>query len=284
MSNTIAAQLIVDTLAAQSQTILANRLAALRNFSTDFSTDVKKPNDTIQVAIASATAATQVNPSAFNVIGGTTLSATAVALDHVYQPFGLGYADIQNSIRLERLVKINLDALADKIWALATAPITVANFGAAAVTAADSAVTPGSAQLKALWAGVSKAGRKTLIVNPGIYSQLIPTATTGLPLSAGAYGFDGGVFYASLFPSEAKLAGFACSSEAIAMAAAAPDLDSVGQDFLVREVVPIEGLGISVYYNVWADKSTRNLVGSMELMFGANKAITTGTIAAVYNP
>ena len=177
-----------------------------------------------------------------------------------------------------------MDKLADSIWAAATAPITVANFGAATVTAADSAVVPGSAQLKALWAGVSKAGRKTLIVNPGIYSQLIPTATTGLPLSAGAYGFDGGVFYASSFPSELKLAGFACSSEAIAMAAAAPDLEAVGSDFLVREVVPVEGLGLNVYYNVWVDKSTRNVIGSMELMFGANKAITSGTIASVYNP
>ena len=284
MANTIAAQLIVDTLAAQSQTILANRLAALRNFSTDFSGDVKKPNDTIQVAIASATAATQVNPSSFNGIGGTTLSATSVSLDHVYQPFGLEYSDIQNSVRLERLVKINLDALADKIWALATAPITVANFGAAAVTAADSAVTPGSAQLKALWAGVSKAGRKALIVNPGIYSQLIPTSTTSLPLSEGAYGFDGGVFYASQFPSEAKLAGFACAPEAVALASAAPSLDHVRDGMLVSEVVTLEGLGMNIYYNVWADKSTRALVASAELMFGANKAVTNGTIAAVYNP
>lgn len=284
MANTIAAQLIVDTLAAQSQTILANRLAALRNFSTDFSGDVKKPNDTIQVAIASATAATQVNPSSFNGIGGTTLSATSVSLDHVYQPFGLEYSDIQNSVRLERLVKINLDALADKIWALATAPITVANFGAAAVTAADSAVTPGSAQLKALWAGVSKAGRKALIVNPGIYSQLIPTSTTSLPLSEGAYGFDGGVFYASQFPSEAKLAGFACAPEAVALASAAPSLDHVRDGMLVSEVVTLEGLGMNIYYNVWADKSTRSLVASAELMFGANKAVTNGTIAAVYNP
>ena len=197
MSNTIAAQLIVDTLAEQSKTVLANRLAALSHFASDFSGDVKKPNDTIQVSIASATASTQVNPTTFNNIGGTTLSATSVSLDHVYQPFGLEYSDIQNAIRLERLVKINLDALADKIWALATAPITVANFGAATVTAADSAVTPGSSQLKALWAGVSKAGRKALIVNPGIYSQLIPTSTTSLPLSEGAYGFDGGVYYAS---------------------------------------------------------------------------------------
>jgi hypothetical protein len=284
MSNTIAAQLIVDTLAEQSKTVLANRLAALSHFASDFSGDVKKPNDTIQVAIASATAATQVNPTSFNNVGGTTLSATSVSLDHVYQPFGLEYSDIQNAIRLERLVKINLDALADKIWALATAPITVANFGAATVTAADSAVTPGSAQLKALWAGVSKAGRKALIVNPGIYSQLIPTSTTSLPLSEGAYGFDGGVYYASAFPSETKLAGFACSSDAIAMAAAAPSLDHVRDGMLVSEVVTLENLGLNIYYNVWADKSTRSLVASAELMFGANKAVTGGTIASVYNP
>ena len=284
MANTINSALIVDTVAELSLTSLSNRLAALSNFTSDFSSDVKRPMDVVQVALSTAGSTTLTNPTSFNSIGASTLGASAVTLAHLYQPFGLSYADIQNGIKLEKILKVNMDKLADSIWAAATAPITVANFGAATVTAADSAVIPGSAQLKALWAGVSKAGRKTLIVNSGIYTQLIPTATTGLPLSAGAYGFDGGVFYASSFPSEAKLAGFACSSEAVAMAAAAPDLDSVGQDFLVREVVPIEGLGISVYYNVWADKSTRNLVGSMELMFGANKAITTGTIASVYNP
>jgi hypothetical protein len=284
MPNTIAAQLIVDTLAAQSQTILANRLAALSNFSTDFSSDVKRPKDVIQVAVATAGSTTLTNPTAFNVIGDSTLAATSVTLNHLYQPFGLSYSDVQNAVRLERLVKINLDALADKIWAVATAPITVANFGAATVTAADTAVTPGSAQLKALWAGISKAGRKALIVNPGIYSQLIPTSTTSLPLADGAYGFDGGVYYASSFPSEAKLAGFACAPEALAMAAAAPALENIRDGLLVSEVVQLEGLGMSIYYNVWADKSTRNLVASAELMFGASKAVTSGTIASIYNP
>ena len=284
MPNTIAAQLIVDTLAAQSQTVLANRLAALSNFSTDFSSDVKRPKDVIQVAVATAGSTTLTNPSAFNVIGDSTLAATAVTLNHLYQPFGLSYSDVQNAVRLERLVKINLDKLADSIWAAATAPITVANFGAATVTAADSAVTPGSAQLKALWAGVNKAGRKALIVNPGIYSQLIPTSTTSLPLADGAYGFDGGVYYANLFPSEAKLAGFACSPDAIAMASAAPALENVRDGMLVSEVVTLEGLGMSIYYNVWADKSTRNLVASAELMFGASKSVTSGTIASIYNP
>jgi hypothetical protein len=284
MANTIAAQLIVDTLAAQSQTILANRLAALANFSTDFSSDVKRPKDVVQVAVATAGSTTLTNPTSFNSIGDSTLAATSVTLNHLYQPFGLAYSDVQNAVRLERLVKINLDKLADSIWAAATAPITVANFGAATVTAADSAVTPGSAQLKALWAGVNKAGRKALIVNPGIYSQLIPTSTTSLPLADGAYGFDGGVYYANLFPSEAKLAGFACSPDAIAMASAAPALDNVRDGMLVSEVVQLEGLGMSIYYNVWADKSTRALVASAELMFGASKSVTSGTIASIYNP
>jgi hypothetical protein len=284
MPNTIAAQLIVDTLAAQSQTILANRLAALSNFSTDFSSDVKRPKDVVQVAIASAGSNTLTNPTAFNSIGDSTLGATAVTLNHLYQPFGLSYSDVQNAVRLERLVKINLDKLADSIWAAATAPITVANFGAATVTGADSTVTPGSANLRSLWAGVSKAGRKALIVNPGIYSQLIPTSTTSLPLENGAYGFDGGVYYASSFPSEAKLAGFACAPEAIAMAAAAPALENVRDGMLVSEVVTLEGLGMSIYYNVWADKGTRNLIASAELMFGASRAVTSGTIASIYNP
>ena len=284
MPNTINSALIVDTVAELSLTSLANRLAGLSNFASDFSGDVKRPKDVVQVALSTAGSTTLTNPSAFNVIGDSTLGATAVSLNHLYQPFGLSYADVQNGIRLEKILKINMDKLADSIWAAATAPITVANFGAATVTAADSAVIPGSAELKALWAGVSKAGRKTLIVNPGIYSNLIPNSTNSLPLAEGAYGFEGGVFYANVFPSEAKLAGFACSAEAVAMAAASPDLDAVGNQFLVREVVPIEGLGISVSYNVWVDPSTRNLIGSMELMFGAAKGITTGTIASVYNP
>lgn len=284
MANTINSALIVDSVAALSLTSLANRLAGLKHFTSDFSTDVKRPKDIVQVALSTAGSATLTNPTAFNVIGDSTLGATGVTLNHLYQPFGLSYADVQNGVKLEKILKINMDKLADSIWSAATAPITVANFGAATVTAADSAITPGSAGLKALWAGVSKGGPKALIVNSGIYSQLIPTSTTGLALSAGAYGFDGGVYFASLFPSEVKLAGFACSPEAIAMASAAPALDDVAGDFLVRESVLIESLGLTVFYNVWADKDTRNLIGSMELMFGASKAITSGTIASVYNP
>ena len=284
MANTINSALIVDSVSEYGLTKLANRLAPLGLFASDFSADVKRPADVIQVSLATAGSTTQTNPSSFNSIGGTTLGASAVTLDHLYQPFGLAYSDLQNGIKLERLIKVNMDKLADAIWAAATAPITVANFGAATVTAADSAVTPGSANLKALWAGVSKADRKALIVNSGIYSQLIPTSTTSLPLSEGAYGFDAGVFYASQFPSEAKLAGFAASAEAIAMASGKPDFSAVEGNLMLSESVTLDKLGLTIFYNVWGDPSTRNIIGSFELMFGANKGITEGTIASVYNP
>jgi len=284
MANTINSALIVDSVSEYGLTKLANRLAPLGLFASDFSADVKRPADVIQVSLATAGSTTQTNPSSFNSIGGTTLGASAVTLDHLYQPFGLAYSDLQNGIKLERLIKVNMDKLADAIWAAATAPITVANFGAATVTAADSAVTPGSANLKALWAGVSKADRKALIVNSGIYSQLIPTSTTSLPLSEGAYGFDAGVFYASSFPSEAKLAGFAASAEAIAMASGKPDFSAVEGNLMLSESVTLDKLGLTIFYNVWGDPTSRNIIGSFELMFGANKGITDGTIASVYNP
>ena len=284
MANTINSALIVDSVSEYGLTSLANRLAPLGLFTSDFSSDVKRPKDVIQVSLATAGSTTQTNPTAFNDIGASTLGASAVTLNHLYQPFGLAYSDIQNGIKLERLIKINMDKLADSLWSAATAPITVANFGAATVTAADSAVTPGSANLKALWAGVAKADRKALVVNTGIYSQLIPTSTTSLPLSEGAYGFDAGVFYASSFPSEAKLAGFACAPEAIAMASAKPDFSAVEGQLMLSESVTLDKLGLTIFYNVWGDPSSRNLIGSFELMFGASKGITSGTIASVYNP
>jgi hypothetical protein len=284
MANTINSALIVDSVSEYGLTSLANRLAPLGLFTSDFSSDVKRPKDVIQVSLATAGSTTQTNPTAFNDIGASTLGASAVTLNHLYQPFGLAYSDIQNGIKLERLIKINMDKLADSLWSAATAPITVANFGAATVTAADSAVTPGSANLKALWAGVAKADRKALVVNTGIYSQLIPTSTTSLPLSEGAYGFDAGVFYASSFPSEAKLAGFACAPEAIAMASAKPDFSAVEGQLMLSESVTLDKLGLTIFYNVWGDPSSRNLIGSFELMFGAAKGITSGTIASVYNP
>lgn len=281
MSNTFDAALVQSTISEQAQTVLANRLAALSLFSSDFSTEVKKPKDTIIVPIVSATGATVLNPTDFEPGGGTTIGKESVVLDHVFQPFQLTLAEIQCGHRLERLVKINMDAIADKIWALATAPITVANYGAATVTTAAASITPTNGDLPKLWAAVAKSGRKGLVVNPTIYSGLIPTSTTSLPLSQGAYGFDAGVYFASVFGGQSGLAGFACAPEALAIASAAPSLEHVSDKFMISDSVTLDNLGMTIYYNVWSSTGNRALNASFEVMFGASKAITAGTMALI---
>jgi hypothetical protein len=277
MPNTFDSALVADSIAQQTKTVLSKRLAALNLFASDFSSDVKKPKDTVHVPIASATASTSVNPTTFNSIGGTTLGKASVSLDHIYQPFGLAYSDLQSAHRLERLIQINLDAIADKIWTLATGPVTVANFGAATVTSAPSAVNASSGDLATLWAAVHKSARKGLVVSPVVYSQLIPTSTTALNLGEGAYGFENGVHYATSFGGEAGLYGFACSPEALVMAAAVPAL--ADNDYMVSDSVTLDQIGLTVAYNVYSDKSTRSLIASLEVMFGAAAGLTNGTMA-----
>ena len=279
MANTIDSALIADSISAQTQTVLGKRLAALNLFASDFSSDVKKPKDTVHVAIASATASTSVNPTSFNSIGGTTLGKASVTLDHIYQPFGLSYSDLQNAHRLERMVQINLDAIADKIWSLATSPVTVANFGAAVVDSAEGAINGTSGDLPQLWSAVHKSMRKGLVVSPVIYSNLIPTSTTALNLGDGAYGFENGVHYATSFSGETGLKGFACSPEALVMAAGVPAL--ADNDYLVSDSVTLDQIGLSVSYNVYSDKSTRSLIASLEVMFGSAVGLSNGTMAMI---
>jgi hypothetical protein len=281
MPNTIDSALISSTISEQAQTVLANRLAALNLFSTDFSAEVKKPKDTVQVPIASAAGSTSVNPTTFNSTGNSTLTKATVVLDHLYQPFGLDYVDIQNAIKLERLVKINLNALADRIWQAVTTPITTANFGAAVVAPANAAANFAAGNLATLWSSISRSNSKGLVLSPTLYSGIIPTATTGLTLDKGAYGFDQGIYYANQFSGQTRLAGFACSPEALAIASAAPGMDHIRDRMIVSDVVSIDGLGLNVYYNVWSDPSSRALVASAEVMFGAAAAVTSGTMGLI---
>jgi len=282
MPNTFDSALVADSIAQQAQTVLSNRLAALNLFASDFSSDVKKAKDTVQVPIVSATGATVVNPTNFEPGGSATVGKATVTLDHIFQPFAITSAELASGHRLERLIRISLDALADKIWALATTPVTVANFGAAAVTKAATGITATSGDLPKVWAAISKSDRKGLVVSPTIYSQLIPTSTTAINLGAGAYGFENGVHYATSFGGEANMIGFGCSPEALVMAAAAPAIDdAVRAQFAISDIVTLDQLGLSVQYNVWGSTANRQVNASLELMFGAAKGLTDGTMAII---
>jgi len=282
MANAFDSALIIDSISSMTKTVLANRLAPLRVFTQDFSSDVRKPNETIQIPIVSATAATSVNPTNFEPGSSTTVGKATITFDHLFQPFGLSVSDVANGHRLERLIRINLDALADKIWSVAITPVTTVNFGAATIVTPAS-ITPGSGYLATLWAAIEKSPRKGLVVTPSIYSKLIPTNADYLPLENGAYGFDQGVHYASSFSGAVSgLDGFACSPEAVCVAAAAPAIDeSIASLFQIRESVTLDELGITVYYNVWGSTANRQVNASLELMFGSAPGLTSGTMALI---
>ena len=281
MANSFDSALVADAISSMTKTVLANRLAPLRLFTSDFSSDVRKPNETIQIPIVSATGATSVNPTNFEPGSSTTVGKATVTFDHLFQPFGLSVTDVANGQRLERLIQINLDALADKIWSVAITPITTVNFGNAVVT--TTTITPGSGHLATLWSNVSKAGRKGLVVTPTIYSALIPTSTFALGLGEGAYGFENGVFYASSFSGAVSgLDGFACSQDAVCIASAMPAIDpAIAQQFAISDSVTLDGLGISVAYNVWGSTANRQVNASLEIMFGSTAGLTSGTMALV---
>lgn len=281
MSNSIDAGLVANAISDRAQKTLANRLASLSLFSSDFSDAVKKPKETIPVPLVTSGSTTQKNPTEFNDIGGGVVGKATVTLDHFYQPFGVSLADIQNGNKLERLIDINLDALADSIWADVTARVTVANFGDAVVEPATAATKLTDDDLSALWASVSKTTRKGLVLSPNLYSHLIPKSSLGLKLEAGAFGFDNGIHHATQFGGEEGLLGFACSPAALAVATASPALDHMRGEMLVMESVLLEQLGITIYYNVMVDRNTRALIASAELMFGSAKGITSGTMGLI---
>jgi hypothetical protein len=281
MANSFDSALVVATISEQVQTVLANRLAPLRIFSTDFSNEVRKPKDTIQVPLVTATSATATNPTDFTPASDVTVGKATVTLDHYSQFFGITQADLALGHRLENLVRINLNALADKLFSVAITPITTTNFGAAVVT--TTTITPGSGHLATLWSSISKSDRKGLVVTPEIYSRLIPTNADFLPLQNGAYGFDQGIYYANSFSGAvAGLDGFAVSPEAIAVASAMPAIDPAVANLLyVSDSVTIEQLGMTVMYNITASQATRNVTASIEVMMGSSAGLTSGTCALI---
>jgi len=281
MANVFDSGLVVSTISQQAQTVLANRLAPLRLFTTDFSNEVRKPKDTVQVPIVSATSATATNPTNFEPGGDATVGKATVTLDHIVQFFAITQAELNLGHRLENLVRINLNAIADKLFSIAITPITTTNFGNAVVT--TTVITPGSGHLATLWSNVSKGGRKGLVVTPTIYSNLIPTSTTSLSLNEGAYGFENGVYYASSFSGAVSgLDGFACVPEAICVAAAQPGIDpAISSQFAVSESVLVESLGLTLQYNIWGSTNNRQVNASIEVMFGASAGLTSGSMALI---
>ena len=300
MANTLSTSLVTDVATKTAITVLQSRLAAIKNFSTDFSSEVVNPLRKLQVGVATTAGSVVSNPSSFE-SQGTTLNAAAVTMTHYSAQFGLSSAELNKGFTLERIMQVNLRALANQIIDAALSPISVANFTSNSVspvvyTTAISTATGGvrgndliTKALPTLWGSLGNGTTRNLVLDGSYYQYLLPQSGFSLNPNTAAYGFDtvnynnrwngttglsGATGLASggtkTSTTDYQIKGFVASNEAIAVASALPYIDPAVASLLqLSEVIEIPDLGISVQFNVHGSLASRSLQASFDVVIGA---------------
>lgn len=267
MANTIDADLLIDTLSEKVVTYLPERLAPLRAFSKNFSTDELIQQKAVQVPLVTAGSTTLTNPTNFE-SGDTTTSNVAVTVNHYSQPFHITSAQYNQRFQLEMLAQGNLHKLATSISDINTALILTGTYGTGATVAVASFAT---STINTMWAAIELAGPKYLLLDGAAYAKLAPADKNAFNLGeSGAYGFDG-IFHQSLWTgATANTYGFACSPDAICIAAGIPMQNpGVASEMVAQRTVVVDGIGLPVQVNVWVSRASRALWCSYDVMYGA---------------
>jgi hypothetical protein len=293
MANTYSSSLVVDTATTAAITVLQSRLAAIKNFNSDFSSDVVSGAGLrkLQVGVVSNAATAVTNPTSFE-SQGDTVNNTAVTMNHLSAQFGLSSQQLNQGFRLEKVMAANLRSLANAIIDIALTPLTTANYGSAAYSTAITTASGGNlgntfitAGLPTLWSALKDGTSRNLVLDGSYYAYLLPQSGFSLDQnSKGAYGFDSiaynnrwnavtGGSDSALNGTTKTIKGFAASPEALAMASAIPYVDPAVAGLLQQsEIIDIPDLGLSVQMNIWGSLSSRSLQASFDVLFGASKA------------
>ena len=270
MANINAAELVPDSVADRMVVLLTNKLAPLSVFTSDFSDELIDPKRPIQIPVAISGSTTLVNPTNFEQ-GDTETDTVPVSTDQYSQPFHITNEELQVGHKLERKVDINLKTLANKIADAAFAPLTAANFTNTPIVAATSADFD-TVEVKALWASISDADEKNLVLHGDYYSELMPTNRDQFSLDGGAYGFDKVVYSNRFGNAGANVVGFASSPAALVAVSRIPEMsNAVRNNMDVSMNVELPQLGMTVQYNMWAAQGSRLTWASFDICFGVAK-------------
>ena len=277
MANTLPVELVPDTAADVAITVLQDALSPLRAYTSNYSDSLVDPMRDFAVGVVTGGSTTLTNPTNFEQ-GDGTVTQTTVTMAQLSQPFHITNAELQVGHKLERLMKVNLHALANKINDLAFAPIVKADFTTASIVAAASTDLD-SVELKALWAAISNAGEKNLVLQGDYYAEIMPSNLDQFSLTNGAYGFDTISYNNRFSEGEAGLVGFAANPQALVAAARLPETTpAVADGMLSQSVIDLPELGLSVQFNMWAAMGSRKTWASFDVCFGAAKADTSALI------
>lgn len=280
--NTYSATLVTAFLSNVAITTLQNQWAALRAFTIQVEPDPVKPKAAVIVSNVTGAATTQTNATNFETSGDSTVGAVTCTMAQYTQGFQVSNADLQNGLRMERLVVANAGAFANKVIEAATAPITVAIFTATPLTSADTAFD--WSDMAGLWGQLKKAGLKNAVLDGEYLARLINTPanfqTTGNgPGSYSAFGWNEIALNTDWTGAGANVRGFVCAPQAIAGATGLPaEPPNVPGNILEMSPFTIPGLEVQAAIHRWFSTSTRTAWTSFDIVAGFKEGDTTAGV------
>lgn len=264
--------LILDVIGRRTLTTLGNRLAPLAAFCTDFSQEGSLQGQNIRVPLATGGATAQTNPTNWE-SGDTVLGNVNVPVNGYSVSFHITPREINDGIRLEQLVDINLQSFANKLIDVAMGPLTSTNFSNIVVS--QTAIA--AANIRSAWAAAAKAPTKNIILDATAFSTVMPSDKNGFELARGAYGFDGWFLNTRWTGAGTNVYGFSGGPEAVAIAARLPVVDDEVRADIKATSITLPGLGLTVMASSWVSRATRLRWASWDVMFGAAKGDNTAS-------
>lgn len=262
---------------------LAPVLAPLTAFSRDFSYDPAEKGTVINVPLVGSIGA-PVEITTDNDAGqrDTSITLCPATLKHYQVSIAITREEAEgNKINnFETHIQALSASVGKKIQALALAPVTAANFGAAVIAKDATAWTV--ADLKTVWLESANRGitAPKMIVNPTLYSSLLPSNVYSLGQSAleqgklpNINGID--IVWTNEFPANGEeLNGIVTNGDGIVLASRLPVLpEGVALTEFIAQVN-----GVAVRFYTWYDLKARTHKMYAEFMLGVGK----GNAAALY--
>jgi len=296
-ANTYSGTLVTNFLMDGAITDLVNVWAPLNAFSIASFCDPYKPLATGQMKHVTASEAAQSAtsaPTTFEPAGGSTVAPISVTMNWVNQPMRVGAGDLNNGLRMEDLRAKAVASFADAVTALATAPITAANFTATPLIQTASAF--GLGDLATLQGQLQKSRIQNLILD-GTYLARISN-TPGFFQKAGtvdgnqntkawsAFGWEGIYQHSNWTSAGANIKGFACNPQAIVRATGLPlNPPNIPGGVFTTSSFQVPGLEVGVSMSMWFSLATRTMFVSFDVIAGFSAAdLTAGVVVAGGTP
>lgn len=262
---------------------IKGKLPALKSFSSVFSTLEGQAGKSVFVPLIGTSTATEFSTGGYLTQDDATLAGVTVTLKHFKVSSRFSPLDVKSygaSYLVNAFTPTASNAIAEACMAEISALITNANYSSNAVTGSSLSYAE-VVTAKGVLDAAKASDTRALIVNPTYANNLLTDAQIAAAYALGAQVIQSGqigqiggmsVYQWSSLPTNSEnLAGFACGSDAIAVASGLPMSEIPG--FEVANAFDADtGLGIQIlmgqeqsgYYNVTAT-----------LLFGAAKGRAT---------